>query len=138
LVVVQGWAITFVSIRQQVGRVFHVTSESIKESELAELPSGCLPVAMPGLGNQQALEAASRNRAIAANWNGSRLTDVPVAMKGPRLKQQTVQGKPSLVWFLPYLAADAVPIAVDAQTGDRVLLVNGQWQRVAWDRRAGQ
>jgi hypothetical protein len=136
LVVVEGWLITFVSHQQGGGRSYHVTAESIEESDLAELPSPCLPVALPRLGNQQALELASRSRAIAAGWNGSRLADVPVAMKGPRLKQGSVEGQASLVWFLPYLGYDAVPIVVEAESGARVRLVNGQWKRFAWDRPA--
>jgi hypothetical protein len=49
-----------------------------------------------------------------------------------------VHGKSSLVWFLPYLAPDAVPIAVDAQTGDRVRIVGGQWRRCPWSSQSGE
>lgn len=138
LVIVEGWLLTFVSARQRAGRLYHVTAKTIEESDQVAPPPPCPPVALPRLGNQQALELANRQLAICANWNGSRLPDVPVTMKGPRLNQDRVEGQTALLWFLPYLGPDQVPIVMDAETGDRVRLVDGNWRRFPWAARSGK
>ena len=133
IVRVSAWVIRFVSPARGTSRAYRVTADAVEELETSADVPDCRPIGMPRIGNHEALDLASRNLLVCGNWNASRIEQVRPDMKAPRLRQMQVDGQWTFVWYLPYLGPDAVPIIVDALTGDRVRMADGAFKRFRWE-----
>jgi len=108
---VRNWIVTFYS--PKLGRLYteivrenkiegHESERSASDPALPEEPMN-----LPVIGNQQALEIANARNLLSADWKD-----------GPRLEAIQVDGSWKLGWSLPYRGIDALPVVIDATTGD--------------------
>jgi len=112
-IAISNWWVTFFSYTRNELYAAEVTRDSVEGHEVPrEDPTPDLPpqpIELPLIGNQKALDIANVHNLLSGDWKD-----------GPRLEAINVDGSWRLGWFLPYRGTDALPIIIDAGTGDPI------------------
>ena len=132
IVAVETWEVRFCS-RTGKAYIAVVTADSVEGREVADGQNDYHEAPFPQVGSQNALEIANQRQWLCANWNGSRLESLSDDVRNPRLRLISIDGQWAHAWFLPYLGPDSVPVVIDATTGDRIQMVDGEFRRSKTD-----
>lgn len=105
--VIKNWVVTFYSPAKDSFLSAVVADKILDQQVYHRKKDDAKPenMALPKIGNQEALAIANKKRSLCANWNGPRLNSL---QRGERYTP---------AWFLSYRGPDAAPVIVNAITG---------------------